>query len=155
MDLHPALTALAPLLGTWRGEGHGEYPTISPFSYGEEVRFTHVGKPYLAYRQRTWTLATGAALHAESGYWRPTGPDTLEVTMSHPFGATEILVGTVRDGALRLASHAVVSAPTAKRIDATERDIDVEGELLRYAVRMAAAGQPLTHHLAAELRRVP
>ena len=33
MALHPALTAVTGLIGTWRGEGQGEYPTIEPFSY--------------------------------------------------------------------------------------------------------------------------
>jgi THAP4-like, heme-binding beta-barrel domain len=27
--------------GVWRGEGHGQYPTIKAFAYGEEITFTH------------------------------------------------------------------------------------------------------------------
>src|SRR5687768_13450071 len=104
MDLHPALTDLAAMLGTWRGEGQGEYPTIAAFDYGEEVTFRHVGKPFLAYTQRTWSLETGAPLHAETGYWRPAGTGRLEVVLSHPFGALELLVGTLVGGTIRLSS---------------------------------------------------
>lgn len=151
---HADLRPLAFLLGRWRGEGRGQYPTIESFAYGEEVAFSHVGKPFLAYRQRTWRLADGTPLHAESGYWRPGPAEAVEVMLAHPFGAVELLEGTVTGGSVRLASRAVTTTVSAKRIDATERDFDVDGDVLTYAVRMAAVGQPLTHHLAARLRRV-
>ncbi len=154
VELHPALAVLAPLLGTWRGEGRGEYPTIEPFAYGEELTFRHLGKPFLAYSQRTWSLEDGRPLHSEAGYWRVPGEGRVELVVSHPFGAAEVLLGTVDGGTLRLVAESVVTTPSAKRIDAVERDLDVAGDVLRCAVRMAAVGQPLTHHLASGLRRV-
>ena len=96
MDLHPAVAHLAPLLGTWRGAGRGHYPTIDPFEYTEEVTFGHVGKPFLAYNQRT-KGADGAPLHAECGYWRPAGEQGLELLIVHPSGIAEILVGEVME----------------------------------------------------------
>lgn len=154
--LHPALKPLAALLGTWRGDGRGAYPTIEAFAYGEEISFAHVGKPFLAYRQRTWSLETGVPLHAETGYWRMGDDGMLEAVLSHPFGAVEVYTGTVESAAplaLRLATRQVATTPTAKRIDAVERDVDLDGDALSYDVRMAAVDQPMTHHLSATLRR--
>jgi hypothetical protein len=153
MDLHPALAPLAWLLGTWEGEGRGEYPTIEPFGYREELAVSHVGKPFLVVVQRSWALDDGQPLHAETGYWRAT-PAGVEAVIAHPFGATEVLVGAVDGDGLRLTSTAVTTTPTAKRIDATERELRLDGDVLRSRFAMAAVGEPLTHHLASDLRRV-
>ena len=53
-DLHPLLVPLARLVGTWRGTGHGVYAAITPFDYTDEWTFTDVGKPFLAFAERTW-----------------------------------------------------------------------------------------------------
>ncbi|HZU46044.1 MAG TPA: FABP family protein, partial [Mycobacterium sp.] len=93
-ELHPDLEALAPLLGTWAGRGSGKYPTIEPFEYLEEVVFSHVGKPFLIYGQKTKAPADGKPLHAETGYLRVPQPGRVELVLAHPSGITEIEVGT-------------------------------------------------------------
>ncbi|BBX39064.1 peroxynitrite isomerase [Mycobacterium simiae] len=158
-DLHPDLEALAPLLGTWAGRGAGEYPTIQPFEYLEEVVFSHVGKPFLAYAQKTKAVADGMPLHAETGYLRVPEPGRLELVLAHPSGVTEIEVGSyqVRDGVIdiELATTSVGLTPSAKEVSALERSLRIDGDELSYSMRMGAVGQPLQHHLAAVLRRKP
>lgn len=156
--LHADVERLAFLLGTWRGQGHGEYPTIESFDYVEEVTFGHVGKPFLAYQQRTRHAETDLPLHAEAGYLRPAGAGAdgalrVELVLAHPSGLLELSQGEARATELRLATLSVTGTPTAKAVSAVERDVDVDGDVLRYAVRMAAVGIPMTHHLAAELSR--
>jgi hypothetical protein len=153
--VHPDVEPIAFLLGTWRGHGRGEYPTIPAFRYGEEVRFWHVGKPFLAYTQRTWSLDDDRPLHAEAGYWRPKPGGRLEVVLAHPTGITEIQEGAWADGRIELAATSLGRTATAKEVTGLTRRFVLDGpDLLRYTVEMAAVGQPLQFHLAAELTRV-
>jgi THAP4-like, heme-binding beta-barrel domain len=155
---HPDVAPLASLLGSWRGEGEGSYPTIEPFRYAEEISFTHVGKPFLAYRQATVNLATRLPAHAEAGYWRPAGDGRVELVMAHPTGIVEVEEGTVEalpaGVRLHLRSTAVARSATAKSVVTLQRDVEVVGDTLRYDLAMGAVGQPHQHHLSATLRRV-
>ncbi|MCV7063041.1 peroxynitrite isomerase [Mycobacterium shimoidei] len=156
-DLHPDLEALAPLLGTWTGRGSGKFPTIEPFEYLEEVVFTHVGKPFLAYGQKTKAATDGKPLHAETGYLRVPQPGHIELVLAHPSGITEIEVGTYEksDGVIEidLTASTIGLTPTAKEVTALGRRIRIDGDELSYSVQMGAVGQPLQNHLAAVLRR--
>ena len=156
-DLHPDIGALAPLLGTWAGRGAGAYPTIQPFEYLEEIVFSHVGKPFLAYSQKTKAVADGKPLHAETGYLRVPKPGHVELVLAHPSGVTEIEVGSYRVTGdvidIELATTSVGLTPTAKEVSALGRSFHIDGDQLSYSVQMGAVGQPLQHHLAAELQR--
>jgi hypothetical protein len=156
-DLHPNLQELAPLLGTWQGRGSGEYPTIEPFDYLEEVTFSHVGKPFLIYGQKTRAVADGAPLHAETGYLRVPQAGQVELVVAHPSGVTEIEVGTyTAHGAaieLEMTTTQVGLTPTAKEVTSLGRRFRLDGDELSYSLQMGAVGQPMQHHLEALLRR--
>jgi hypothetical protein len=156
-DLHPDIAALAPLLGTWSGQGSGVYPTIESFDYLEEVVFWHVGKPFLAYGQKTKSAADGAPLHAETGYLRVPRPGRVEWILAHPNGITEIEVGSVSATGdvveFEMTASTIGLAPTAKEVTALGRRYRFDGDALSYTVDMAAVGQPAQNHLTAALRR--
>lgn len=155
MAVHPSLAAVSPLVGTWRGEGHGEFPTIAPFHYTEEVTFTDVGKPFLHYVQRTWSSA-GDPMHTETGYFRVIDGSAVEFVLAQPTGQTELA-----EGALEVTSTGftcslvsrVVNSASAKQVDATERRLELAGNALNTRFAMSAVGVPMTRHLASQLHR--
>ncbi len=153
--MHPDVEPIAFLIGAWRGQGRGVYPTIASFDYGEEIRFGAVpGKPFLTYQQRTWALDDQRPLHSETGYWRPKPAGRLEIVLAHPTGFAEIEEGTVDGGVIDLVATSVGRATTAKEVDGLRRRFELVGpDVLRYEVQLEAVGQPLQGHLTAELRR--
>lgn len=50
------------------------------------------GQPVIAYSQKTWKLASGEPMHAESGYWRPKIDGSIEVVISQSTGLVEVQV---------------------------------------------------------------
>jgi hypothetical protein len=161
-NLHPDAAPIAWLLGTWRGNGHGDYPTIEPFEFEQELIFAHDGRPFFHYLARAWVIdaETKERLRPgpiETGFVRSamTGPGTarLELVLAHSTGLSEIWYGEAADGKIEIATAGVGFTETAKEVTAGKRLYgNVEGDLL-YAFDMAAMGQPLQPHVWARLQR--
>lgn len=150
--LPPEIRALEFLIGIWKGRGRGNYPTIDPFSYDEEVSFACPNRPFLIYQQRTADPA-GEPLHTETGYLRVPGPGTVELILAQPSGIAEVHTGTVAGTSLRLRSTTVALAPTAKQVSGVERELTVAGDDMHYVLRLAAMGHAMQTHLEATLHR--
>lgn len=158
-DLPEPVRPFAFLIGMWRGEGVGGYPTLgSDFRFAQEVVFECYGKPLLAYSSRTWSPDDGRPMARESGYWRPTSPTELEVVLSLPTGIVEVFYGRLLSGPagdrIEMESDLIGHTATAKHVDKDKRMYAVREGQLMYAMDMAAAGEGLHPHLSASLDRV-
>jgi hypothetical protein len=177
-DLHPNLVPVAWMLGTWHGNGRGEYPSIEAFTYEQELAVAHDGRPFLHYFSRTWitddngervrpgALETGflrvgdrasdgrASDRGASDDGTTDGGHPLEFVLAHPTGYAEVWYGLADGPRLTLATDVVARTSTAKDYTAGQRMYGlVEGDLM-YAYDMAAMGQPMQSHLWGRLARV-
>ena len=156
--VHPDLSDLAFVIGEWRGEGEGRYPTVEDFSYRETATyFAPPGKPFIVYQQQTWRTGahpeSGKPLHTESGYLRPAAGGAVEMVLAQPTGIVEVLHGTVAATTIALQSTTVARTATAKDVAGVERVLSVNGDHMTYELLMAAVGRPHQLHLEAILRR--
>ena len=157
-DLHADCAPIVWLLGTWQGNGQGDYPTIEEFSFRQEVIFAHDGRPFFHYFSRAWItddegndVRPGAL---ETGFLRPKPDNRLELVLAHPTGVAEVWYGEVDGAKLELKTDAVARTETAKEYNAGHRLYGlVDGDLM-WAYDMAAMGQPLQPHLWGRLKRV-
>ena len=159
-DLPTALQPFAWLIGTWRGEGVGGYPTLdADFRFGEEMTFACPGKPLLTFVSRSWAVEDGRPLALQTGFWRPTSPTDVEVVLAVGSGIVEILYGSLVEGPsgvhVELLSDVIASTASAKQVARERRMYAVRGGQLMYAQDMAAAGEDdLRPHLSASLSPV-
>src|SRR6476619_1646894 len=105
-NLHPDCGPIAWMLGTWHGNGHGDYPTIEPYEFGQELIFTHDGRPFFHYFARAWIVD-------------PAGE--MELLLAHNTGFFEIWYGEAQGGKLELQTDAVARTESAKEYVAGQR----------------------------------
>jgi hypothetical protein len=163
------LKKVLPILGRWRGEGVGTYPTMNTFHYIEEAEFSQLpNKPIFVYTHKTWHKDTQNPMHHEQGYIRALGDsDHVEFLVAQPTGVTEIEEGVVseqdhNDGkqtTLQFNTKSIQRTSTAKHPYAIEisRKFTVTQKedkwVMDIHVDMATENTPKTRHLTASLHR--
>ena len=163
-DLHPSLLGLLPFIGLWRGRGQGGFPADEDYNFGQEVRVSHDGRPFLRFESRSWLLddeskPIGEWL-LESGFWRPVlvngrPGEEMEATIITPEGTAELYVGkTIGTTRLEMEADAIAYTPTGLHLTGAQRLFGiVEGALL-YAHEMAVDDSGLRPHMSARLLRI-
>ncbi len=158
-NIHPNCAPLAWLIGNWAGNGHGEYPGIDNFQFGQEVIFQQDGRPFIHYMSRSWIIDDQGnqvrEAAQETGFIRPQPDRTIEWVMSHNLGYSEIWHGEIHEDKPRfeVVTDAIARTASSKEYVAGKRLYGyVKGDLL-YAFDMAAMGHELAPHIHAQLRR--
>jgi len=156
-NLHTDLMPVAWMLGTWEGNGRGEYPGTEPFGYGQQAVFAHDGRAFLHYFARSWIVDKGHQKVAEgaleTGFLRRGQGEEWELVLSHHSGLVEVWYGHTDGPRLELATDLVARTQTAEEVTAGKRLYGlVEGDLM-YAYDKASDGHPLTSFTWGRLTR--
>lgn len=151
-----ALELLNLLLGDWKGQGRGGFPTIDSFEYSESLRFQRDrGAPYLTYEQNTDLVdEAGRSIrksHWEAGILRPLADGSLELACVQGSGRVEILRGkilpkeTLPEGiCLQFKSEHIGND---ERVKSSSRECSLTVTHLQYVMKMATSSveEPAIH----------
>ena len=94
---------------------------LGEYTFGQQLIFAHDGENYLTYESRIWKIDTeGNPVgpdHRESGFWRISLQDEIEIVCTHSTGVAEIFYGepvNERAWQVESASTMVTSSCAAK-----------------------------------------
>jgi hypothetical protein len=153
------IQTLSLLEGTWRGEGRGEFPGVTSFTYRETLTFTRRDENSLTYEQKTQKLYDGQTeflpSHAESGSIRILENGELELVNAQR-GRNEVLIGSIEPVGAMFRIHFVSKSITndARMISST-RTFELEGDSLRYEMGMHTTKvEQMTPHLKIALQHI-
>lgn len=119
-NLHDGLLGLLPLVGVWQGEGQAVELPASPeeepkdYAFGQQLVISHDGENYLRFDSRIWRIdengePTGAD-QRETGFWRISLKDEIEVTLTNSRGLVEALYGSpVNERAWQITSASTIA----------------------------------------------
>ena len=166
-DLSPALLAVLPMVGVWRGEGEANDPETGDYPFGQQITVAHNGSPYLMWESRTWRLDDAGAYvgedRRESGFWRVSGtgapdsddPETLELLLTHSSGVVELYYGTaLTQSSWELATDVVIRTKSGEVVGGAKRLYGiVDGGDLAYVEERVTADGELKPRMSARLSR--
>lgn len=161
-DLNPAMLALLPLVGVWRGEGEGNNPERGDYRFGQQIVVSHDGGDYLSWDSRSWFIESdgsyGGSDLRESGFWRvgaEGNDEVLELLLTHSTGIVELFYGTaLTQSSWELATDVVIRSQTGAVVGGAKRLYGiVEGGDLAYVEERVVADGPLEPRLSARLQR--
>ncbi|XP_027685426.2 peroxynitrite isomerase THAP4 isoform X3 [Chelonia mydas] len=159
-QLNPVIEPLSWMLGTWLSDppGDGDFPTMKPFQYLEEVRISHVGQPMLNFSFNAFHPDTRKPMHRECGFIR-LKPDTNKVAFisAQNTGLVEVEEGEVNGQELSIASHSIARISFAKKphVEQITRKFRLNSDgKLEQTVSMATTAQPMTQHLHITYKKV-
>ena len=156
-NLHPDLMPVVWMLGTWQGNGRGDYPGTEPYQFAQQAVFVHDGRPFLHYFSRTWIVDDANKKVAEgpleTGFLRKGVNDGYELVLTHDSGSVEVWYGSTDGARLELVTDLVARTETAPQVTAGKRLYGlVDGDLM-YAWDMAAGGHEMQSYTWGRLQR--
>ncbi|KAK3926248.1 Peroxynitrite isomerase THAP4 [Frankliniella fusca] len=155
-----AIKPLLWLLGKWESvEGKGTFPTIPPFSYGEQIEFTSFGQPMVNYSSFSWHPEKKTAMHLESGFLRiKPGTNQVAFLVAHNFGLTTVEEGEVVGNKVSMTSKDITRMSWAKDPAVTKivRTFELLNDhTLEQVLHMETSSTPLCEHLKIVYKRKP
>ncbi|KAB0804303.1 hypothetical protein PPYR_01273 [Photinus pyralis] len=160
VQFHPAVEPIRWLVGKWKStKAVGDFPTIKPFTYNEEMEFESLGQPLLNYQSKTCHPVANNPMHLESGFLRINpGTSNVAFMVSHNFGLVSLEEGTVVDNNLNLKSTHIGRMSFAKDPAVTEiaRSFvySPNDKKLHITVLMATSNTELHQHLVVEYEKL-
>ena len=119
-SLHDGLLGLLPLVGVWQGEGQAHDTQGQEYTFGQQLVIAHDGENYLTFSSRTWKIDTegkpeGPSVR-ETGFWRISEKDEIEVTYTSSNGIVELFYGEpFNDRAWQLESASTMVTETGPK----------------------------------------
>lgn len=147
------------LLGEWKGEGNGGFPTITSFEYSEILTFKWDGtNDLIHYEQRTWLKPNHTPSHWESGFIKPVEEENniFEILNSQDSGRVEVLKGELVIESESYTLHFKMKIlNNDPRVLNSERIFTIKDGQLSYIKKMATHNVPQhQQHLKAVLNKI-